>query len=543
MPELAIENQTQNPARTRGTSCVLDQLDAARRVSTPLIQLATPDPQAFVRALTARLARRTPPDPLVVWDACRGLTGLNEPGQTAATDLIGGDGQFDPTRNNPAEALLRAPRLPRRSVLCLHHTQRWIDDLSCLQAIANLRDLFASTGRTLLLLGPGGPLPPEIAGDVISLDEPLPDGARLREIVTGLRDAAGALADDSALDRAVEAVQGLPAFAAEQVTAMALASGSLDLAALWERKRQQIEQTPGLSVYRGQETFQQIGGVEVVKSYLHSLLAGPARPGAVVFLDEIEKALAGATSDTSGVSRDQLGALLSYMEDEQAAGLIFIGPPGAAKSAVAKATGNEAGIPTIRLDLGGAKGSLVGQSEANLRTALKVITAVSNRRSLWIATCNSITDLPPELRRRFTLGTFFFDLPDEEERSAIWNIWLERYGMQTVRTARKSRSASRSASRSDGSIVQQRIDDSGWTGAEIRQCCDVAWRLQVPLQEAARYVVPVSRSAAASIDRLRKQADGRFLSASQPGVFRCDTGLTGDPLAESPSVRQFNTDE
>lgn len=33
---------------------------------------------------------------------------------------------------------------------------------------------------------------------------------------------------------------------------------------------------------------------------------------------------------------------------------------------------------------------------------------------LWIATYNSIGTLPPELRRRFTLGTYFFDLPDDD---------------------------------------------------------------------------------------------------------------------------------
>ncbi|MGB7590439.1 MAG: hypothetical protein WBO19_04275, partial [Terriglobia bacterium] len=44
------------------------------------------------------------------------------------------------------------------------------------------------------------------------------------------------------------------------------------------------------------------------------------------------------------------------------------------------------------------------------------IDAVSQGRMLFIATCNSIASLPPELRRRFTLGTFFFDLPTVDER-------------------------------------------------------------------------------------------------------------------------------
>jgi hypothetical protein len=40
------------------------------------------------------------------------------------------------------------------------------------------------------------------------------------------------------------------------------------------------------------------------------------------------------------------------------------------------------------------------------------------------------------------------------------------------------------------------------------------------LSEAAEFVVPVSRSAAEEIEKLRTQADGRFLSASHAGVYR-----------------------
>ena len=117
------------------------------------------------------------------------------------------------------------------------------------------------------------------------------------------------------------------------------------------------------------------------------------------------------------------------MQDRNADGCILIGPPGAAKSLVAKATGNTARIPTIAFDLGAMQNALVGASGERLRAALKVVDAVTNGRSLWIATCNSIGTLPPELRRRFTLGTFFFDLPSPEERAAIWKIYVAKYGV------------------------------------------------------------------------------------------------------------------
>lgn len=164
--------------------------------------------------------------------------------------------------------------------------------------------------------------------------------------------------------------------------------------------------------------------------------------------------------------------------------------PGAAKSAVAKAAGATAGIPTVAFDLSAMQSSLVGGSGERLRAALQVVDAISQGRSLWIGTCNSITSMPPELRRRFTLGTFFFDLP------SIWEIYLAKWNLSG-----------------------ERPDDDGWTGAEIKECCRKAWRLKLTLRESAEYIVPVSRSAADQIEALRRQASGRFLSAAHSGVF------------------------
>src|SRR5262249_42251839 len=131
--------------------------------------------------------------------------------------------------------------------------------------------------------------------------------------------------------------------------------------------------------------------------------------------------------------------------------------------------------------------------------ALNVITAVGGGKALFIATCNRIATLPPELRRRFQLGTWFFDLPTEEERRRIWNLYLNKYAQL------------------DDSDMPQ---DEGWTGAEIKQCAKLASELGITLKEAARFIVPVSRAAAEEIENLRRQADGRFLSASYPGVYQ-----------------------
>ena len=119
-------------------------------------------------------------------------------------------------------------------------------------------------------------------------------------------------------------------------------------------------------------------------------------PGATLPVEIQNDVIVG--TDMSGVKTEMTGTMLSWMQDHSADGLIFIGPPGAAKSAVGKAAGATAGIPTVAFDLSAMQSSLVGDRQET-GAALQVVDAISQGRSLWIATCNSITSLPPELRR------------------------------------------------------------------------------------------------------------------------------------------------
>jgi hypothetical protein len=489
---------------------IIEAFRAARRVSVPLIAIATPDPAATMETLTKEIAA-----PALCWDVVRGVRAVNDLGRAAVEATFGDDAA---QITNPADLLERAVRLPKETIVVVLQGHRYLEGSGAeavVQAVWNLRDAFKADTRTLVLLGPAFSLPAELQQDVLLLDEALPGTDQLRAIVATQYESAQLQPPETAvLDRAVDALRGLAAFPAEQVTAMSLRKSGLDLAQLWERKRRMIEQTPGLSVNRSGDIYDDIGGIENAKSFGRRILAGNNPPRAVVFLDEIEKAMAGASGDSSGVSQDLLGTLLTYMQDRQATGIICIGPPGSAKSMFAKATGNTGRIPTIAFDLGGMKGSLVGQSEANIRSALKVVSAVADDNALFIATCNSIGSLPPELRRRFNFGTFFFDLPTADERRVIWPIYLTRYG-----------------------IAEQKLpDDDGWTGAEIRVCCDIAWRLGCTLVEAAGFVVPVARSAAQRIEQLRIQASGRFISASHPGVYRYEPVAGGGRAAGDPEA-------
>jgi hypothetical protein len=469
---------------------------AARCVSTPLVAIRSADPASTTHFITENLKQGQGLPVMLGWDVVRGLYAIcRDSGEELARVL----GERQAASIGPVDALLVAQQLGDDGLLLYSNAHRFWHDPGVMQGIWDLRDSFKATGRMLVLLAaPGATLPQELGQDVLILDEPLPSTSHLEQIVRETFNAAKL--DEPELPvivKAVDALIGLAAFPAEQALAMSLVKRQLDTEDLWERKRQIIEQTPGLSVWRGGETFEDIGGVENVKSFLRAVLAGVDPPRVVVFIDEIEKAFAGTGTDLSGVKTEMTGTILTYMQDREADGTVFIGPPGSAKSVTAKATGGTAGIPTIAFDLPAMESSLVGASTERLRTALQIIDAVSQGRMLFIATCNSIASLPPELRRRFTLGTFFFDLPTAEERETIWGIYLKKYN-----------------------VSRNLPNDEGWTGAEIKECCRKAHRLGMTLVQAAKYIVPVSRSAAEQIKALRQMASGKFINASTPGVYQ-----------------------
>jgi len=485
------------------------QFISARKFGVPIIGIETPDMQATIDACSAALANGTTP-PLFVWDIVNGLRWLNKEGEKVIAGLYQNfsvqEGLLKALQNdtiNAVEMLMYITRLTPTSCIFMMNAQAHYDQAACAQAIWNLRDKFKTTKRTIVLLGPTLRMPAELERDVLVFDEPLPDDERLGAIADSLYALTGQAAKFPKVMRenTIKAARGLSAFGAEQAMALSLSKTGIDTETLWEHKRKMVEQTKGLRVYTGGETFADIGGIEQIKEFGQLLFAGKEQPGVIVWVDEIEKAMAGSSgpaSDSSGTSQDQLGQLLTEMQNNEWSGMILPGPPGCAKSLFAKALGTTHGVPCIQLDLGAMKGSLVGQSEQQIRQAMKVIKAVAGKNAYWVATCNRMESLPPELRRRFTDGVWFFDLPSADEREQIWAINRARYQIQDE---------------------QKQPDDLNYTGADIRNVCSIAYRLKVSLKKAATYITPVAKSDPASIDRLRRLAHKSFLCASKEGLY------------------------
>ncbi|MBD2533339.1 AAA family ATPase [Nostoc flagelliforme FACHB-838] len=151
----------------------------------------------------------------------------------------------------------------------------------------------------------------------------------------------------------------------------------------------------------------------------------------------------------------------------QPKGVLLAGPPGTGKSHSAKNIANILNLPLLQLDIASLLGSLVGESEGNVRRALKTAEAIAPC-VLWIdeiekalsgtgdtsgvsqrilgniltfmsesqcgvfvvATCNDPSALPSELKRKGRFDeNFFVDLPTEPERVQILGIHLQRFGI------------------------------------------------------------------------------------------------------------------
>ncbi|MBD2565947.1 AAA family ATPase [Nostoc sp. UIC 10607] len=151
----------------------------------------------------------------------------------------------------------------------------------------------------------------------------------------------------------------------------------------------------------------------------------------------------------------------------QPKGVLLAGPPGTGKSHCAKNIASILNLPLLQLDIASLLGSLVGESEGNVRRALKTAEAIApcvlfvdevekalsgqgdtsgvSQRILGtlltfmaectagvfiVATCNDPSALPSEFKRKGRFDeSFFVDLPTEPERVQILAIHLQRFGI------------------------------------------------------------------------------------------------------------------
>jgi hypothetical protein len=393
------------------------------------------------------------------------------------------------------------------SIFVLENFHRFLGSAEIVQAVSHAVFLGKVNRSFIVILSPTVQLPPELEKLFVTVEHELPSRDQLLEIAQGIATESGELPEGRELDDVLDAASGLTRYEAEGAYSLSLVRHSkLTPAAIWELKTQTLKKSGLLTLYRGGNSFENLGGLSALKAFTRRALVHRGR------------------------ARERV----------KPRGVMLLSPPGCGKSEFCKTLGNEVGRPVLILDVGSLMGSLVGQSEERTRQALATVDAmapcvlmidevekalagasgtsgdsgVSSRMFgsflAWlndhesdvfvVCTANDIQKLPPEFVRaeRFD-AVFFLDLPDRKQKDEIWTLYLNRYGLDAS---------------------EPRPADELWTGAEIKSCCRLAALLDAPLIQAAENVVPVAVTAGESVERLRQWADGRCLSAEQTGVYR-----------------------
>lgn len=226
-------------------------------------------------------------------------------------------------------------------------------------------------------------------------------------------------------------------------------------------------------------------------------------------------------------------------------GVLLVGVQGGGKSLAAKAVAGGWGLPLLRLDFAGLYNKYIGETERNLRDALKMaddmapcvlwmdeiekglangqsdegvgnrllgtlLTWMAERNTLvfTVATANAIHQLPPELVRKGRFDELFFvDLPDLAVRKDIFNIHLQRRELNP-----KAFDLSCLAAESDGfsgAEIEQAVVSALYAAQARQQSVD-----QQLLLEALHKTSPLSVVMGEELQALRSWAQGRTVSAS-----------------------------
>lgn len=295
---------------------------------------------------------------------------------------------------------------------------------------------------TIFILSETTIIPKELENYITVFDIPLPTTSEILGIINNFISNMNIVVEQETIDDIALSFKGLNEFQIKQILNLAYQDGGCidkdDKLLILKEKEQLIKKSGMLEIVNFSETIDDIGGLENLKDWL-------ARK-AKVFAN-LDKAI------KFGVDVPK--------------GIMIIGMPGCGKSLTAKATASLFEIPLVRLDVGRLLGKYVGESEENMRKALKLSEAISPC-VLWIdeiekafagvggdgggndvttrlfgqfltwmqekentvfivATANDISKIPPEFLRKGRFDELFFvDLPNGEERRKILDIHLKK---------------------------------------------------------------------------------------------------------------------
>lgn len=419
-----------------------------------------------------------PEKKVITWNMIDGLYNLRE------------DEEMEEIKD-VVDAVLKTENLPGESIYIIKDLYFFLEDPVVIRAIKIASEQAKKKGTTILIPSPTIKIPTDLEKEITVLEMPLPTETEIENL-------AKTIVNENDLKIKVRKeniipAKGLTINEAENAVALSIITKhDIDKHILEEQKLQAVKKSGLLEIYKPVSP-EEMGGLENLKRYIENRRKGFVDPNLPT-----------------------------------PKGILLTGIPGTGKSLSAKAAASILGFPLVKLDISGLKSSLVGESEANLREALKLIDAISPvvvwideiEKALggvlsssrtdggttasmfgylltWmqesqtpkyiVATSNDIEELLQishgALIRRFD-DVFFVDLPDQEERKEIIRIMNRKYKTQIPEK------------------LAEKMEN--WTGAEIEKF--VISSLYDGIEEALKAVKPIYNQNKETIEKLRRWA-------------------------------------
>src|SRR5258706_2200406 len=339
---------------------------------------------------------------------------------------------------DPAKVLGHMEGLTVEGAFILKDFHRHLEDPVGVRRLRDVGQKFQTNRRTLILTAPSIQIPPELAGLVEYLELPLPDRARLREIVEEMlvslskTHTLGRKLDAAGIEAVVANLRGLTEEESERAVSQALvmrfALCPETITDILDAKKAMLKRTGMLDFVDTSDSMAGIGGLDKLKNWVG------LRPGA-------------------------LGEKARDFGLEPPKGVIILRVQSCGKSLCARAIAGEWKLPLVKFNSAAIFDKYIGETEKRIQKVFKVAerlapcvlwtaelekvfagsgadsasadAGVSSRLLAaflsWMqdrkapvfvaATCNHVAVLPPELIRqgRFYELVFVY-LPDQVDR-------------------------------------------------------------------------------------------------------------------------------
>ena len=196
---------------------------------------------------------------MATWDIAQGL---QIPGQTADTDA----GGSDPLAAIQSLNTLATP--DSSALLVLVNFHRFLGSPEIVQALARQISQGKHTRTFVVILSPVVDIPTELEKHFVVLEHDLPARDQLEEIARGIATEAGELPAGDDLQVVLDAAAGLTRYEAEGAFSLSLVRhGQVQPDAIWSLKSQTLKKSGLVSLHRGSESFDQLGGLEAMKQF------------------------------------------------------------------------------------------------------------------------------------------------------------------------------------------------------------------------------------------------------------------------------------